>query len=1038
MSNYKPILGFPYNDNVGYEANLPAQEDDILNKIRDNAPVEMDTFKEVHDEIVKIKSKIDSISDSGLTTGDDVKEEINNVKEEIKEEIGEVKEELNSNIESAKNEVMTSVGEVKSKVDELESSVNTSIEEVKGSFNTSINTLSGTIETEISTAKADIENELSEVKDELGGYIVENKEKIETLSSTLETKVSLERFEELIGNAPEALDTLGEIASKLNGNGDAIEAIKGVLEGKVDKEKVAAIEEAVNGKQEKGDYVEYSDYQGRKTIQLKNYDSISGLMTNGGGVNLAMVSKYNVADFGSTQLQINLNGSKDRPTYNDDNEIALVNDIPSLDGLATEEWVVGQNYLTEHQNLDEYAKTTEVEEKIEDAKKEAEKTYQVKGEYVEWFNDGSRKHLRLANHDNIDALNSDGNDAANLVMLSRWNVADFGSVKYPINLNGSKDAPTYNDEKKIALQEWVEAKNYLTEHQSLADYATKEELNTKANADDVYTKTEIEEKGYLTEHQSLEEYAKTADVEAKYQEKGDYVEYGDYQGRKTIQLENYDSISGKMTDTPANGGFEGEAGGVNLAMVSKWNVADFGSTKLPINLNGAKARPTYNDDKEIALLNDIPNVENFITKDEVAETYQLKGEYPQWSEDVKNEKKTILMENNDSISGRMKSGIGANLVMVSKWDVADFGSKSVHMNLNGKFECPTYNDKDKIVLMKESGSEPGKYVLTLENADLIMGKTNQEELDYKVDVKQGAVTIAQVNKWNVVDLGSPKTLTNINVKDGERVTVQEASQSGQEAHKIAYLSDIDNLKAELTKHFDLLLKNYQLKSDDDIAKVINAGGDVVVAKDVKSTAGYTLTKDCNVDLNGHTLDAIDNGGYGDNIVIGNGANVTIKNGVINEAEKATQANASAVIIVKSTAATKLTLEDVEVTGGRPVYLNNANENTTVTIKSGTFTCTGENGEAVYVQKGGKVTIEGGYFSNPKATTYKGFLLNIKDNVREGKDPREFIEVKGGIFVNFDPSNNKAEGEGSNFVVEGYHVESKQDGDDIIYEVVKND
>ena len=63
----------------------------------------------------------------------------------------------------------------------------------------------------------------------------------------------------------------------------------------------------------------------------------------------------------------------------------------------------------------------------------------------------------------------------------------------------------------------------------------------------------------------------------------------------TIMLDNYANLLGKSTDGTA----------YNLAMVSKWDVADFGSTQLPINLNGSEERPTYNDNKEIALLEDI-------------------------------------------------------------------------------------------------------------------------------------------------------------------------------------------------------------------------------------------------------------------------------------------------------------------------------------------------------------------------------------------------------------------------------------------------
>ena len=41
--------------------------------------------------------------------------------------------------------------------------------------------------------------------------------------------------------------------------------------------------------------------------------------------------------------------------------------IPSVDGLASEEWVKEQGYLTEHQDLTDYAKTSEVNSKIENA-----------------------------------------------------------------------------------------------------------------------------------------------------------------------------------------------------------------------------------------------------------------------------------------------------------------------------------------------------------------------------------------------------------------------------------------------------------------------------------------------------------------------------------------------------------------------------------------------------------------------------------------------------------------------------------------------
>lgn len=585
--------------------------------------------------------------------------------------------------------------------------------------------------------------------------------------------------------------------------------------------------------------------------------------------------------------------------------------------------------------------------------------YQPKGDYVEYTKfDGTRKTIQLENRDSISGKIKAGG-GANLIMLSAYDGLDFdvtevGSTQTALVLNTCEGVVKIegadHTQKTIATTDEIDdmltkteaadtyqAKgNYLTEHQDISGLATKAEI---PSLDGYATEAWVNSKNYLTEHQSLADYAKTSEVESaleEKQDKGDYAAYTTFEGtRKTISLGNRDTISAV---TPK--------GGSQIAMVSDYDGLDFPVVELG-GQNGALVLNTREDRVKVEVVENGKRVQHSVA------TLDDLNDYPKYEAYVNEaqgiNKKTIVLENDDNISGKRTDGLGVNLVEVSRWDVADFGSKSVHINLNGQYERPTYND----------------------------------------------------NKG------------------------------------IALLDDVEGLKAEMKDYFNALLKNYTLKSDEDIAKVIKAGGDVVVAKDIKATSGYTLTKNADIDLNGHTLDAVSNGQYGDNIVIGNGANVTIKNGVINEAENATQENASAVILIKTTAATTVTLEDVEVTGGRPVYLNNANENTTVTIKSGTFTCDGENGEAIYVQQGGKVTIEGGYFSNPNATEWKGFLLNIKDTARQGKDPREFIEVKGGTFENFDPSNNKAEGEGTNFVADGYHVEITQEGENTLYTVVKD-
>lgn len=69
---------------------------------------------------------------------------------------------------------------------------------------------------------------------------------------------------------------------------------------------------------------------GRKTIFLNNHDNICGKTTDGSAVNIAMVSKWDKVDLGAPGLEVNLNGSAERPTYNDTEEIALLKDVAGL------------------------------------------------------------------------------------------------------------------------------------------------------------------------------------------------------------------------------------------------------------------------------------------------------------------------------------------------------------------------------------------------------------------------------------------------------------------------------------------------------------------------------------------------------------------------------------------------------------------------------------------------------------------------------------------------------------------------------------
>ena len=107
------------------------------------------------------------------------------------------------------------------------------------------------------------------------------------------------------------------------------------------------------------------------------------------------------------------------------------------------------------------------------------------------------------------------------------------------------------------------------------------------------------------------------------------------------------------------------------------------------------------------------------------------------------------------------------------------------------------------------------------------------------------------------------------------------------------------------------------------------------------------------------------------------------------------------------------------TGRNGGYALNVREGANLTITGGSYY---GGGTAVQVQEG-TLTITGGHFAVEAFGEPYGynFLLNCIDTAY--KDGTANIIVKGGTFVNFDPSNNTAEGAGTNFVADGYKVVS---------------
>ena len=113
---------------------------------------------------------------------------------------------------------------------------------------------------------------------------------------------------------------------------------------------------------------------------------------------------------------------------------------------------------------------------------------------------------------------------------------------------------------------------------------------------------------------------------------------------------------------------------------------------------------------------------------------------------------------------------------------------------------------------------------------------------------------------------------------------------------------------------------------------------------------------------------------------------------------------------------------------------------TIIINGGNYTVgldkNGEGNAIAYADKAwgkgpGTIRVNGGTFEAAAANNGHSYVLNAQDN--SGCT----IEVKGGTFKNFDPSNNICEGEGTNFVAAGYAVTAVENGSDTLYTVLQS-
>lgn len=758
-----------------------------------------------------MSEKISKISVDGVvydiaSTGD-IQEQLSDLENKVTEEA------------SAREEGDAKLSEkIESEASRVDGMVNQINENVASSIETLNNNLVQAIETINNGIAAEVTNR-EEGDAKLQAAIDELAEKVNGEGADL---TELEgKIEKNAADIATVNNNLVEAVNNINKNvADGFSTINGGLNNEIRPE----LEKAVK-------YEDTATEQnpGRKTIFLNNHDNICGKTTDGSAVNIAMVSKWNKVDLGSSSVEINLNGSAERPTYNDSKQIALLEDV--------------------HGNMETIALV-----------KKDDLTYelQVGDKIAGTINIPADQFLKSVEYSAEDksltfVFNTSEGEQTSVVDLSSLvdtyvagNGIELIENGFSIKLDPSSESYLSVSEAGIKVEGINEIKKNVQE--VAANLVTVNE-NLTSSIDAINKKA------------------------VKYEDVAD----SNLPERKAIVLKNGDVILG--------GNLEG--GTSSLVQLNRLGVADFGSSSVPFNINTPKdVRPTVQEAGQsgeeahkIAYLSDVESssaqieevkvaletkadkadvdsaVENInsaldqkadkIAVDAITEQLATKAD----AESVDNRfatvnegldskadkiavdaitkkvdgisadlegvvkyqefgegRKTIQLSNYDNISGIDTKGEGHNLVMLSKWDKANFGAPGVELNLNGSADRPTYNDTKKIALTEDIEAakeglisykvlEDGSKTIELANGDSLSG-VNAEGV--------AGFNLAKVTPENKVEIGSAGM--DLNLVGSEPRPLFNGSKG------IALSEDLETKAAELQDNINLKASQSDLEA----------------------------------------------------------------------------------------------------------------------------------------------------------------------------------------------------------------------------------
>ena len=235
--------------------------------------------------------------------------------------------------------------------------------------------------------------------------------------------------------------------------------------------------------------------------------------------------------------------------------------------------------------------------------------------------------------------------------------------------------------------------------------------------------------------------------------------------------------------------------------------------------------------------------------------------------------------------------------------------------------------------------------------------------------------------------------------DGIHTFAELPYAGGECAGQDALEKEVEALKAEI----EALKSSIPVEpiTPAEVSSALKTSGKVQLVADTTIpplATGIMAKNETTINLNGNKLTFATNGDNSPMIVRGSSHYTFVGNGVVAQ----------------------------EGTGA---LVHVASQSAIVDVYNGSFEANGV--ECLYCQDG-TINVYGGVFK--VANENKTYLLNCLDASYKAGTAK--INVYGGKFYDFDPSNNASEGKGTNYVAEGYKVVTEQDGEHTVYAVVK--